>query len=280
MSIDVEDWFQVENLRSAISRDSWDERELRVERNTDRMLELMAERDVRATCFILGWVAERCPDLVRRIAAAGHEVATHGYGHELIYEIGPDAFRADVDRSIKLLEDLSGAEVRGYRAPSFSITDWAIPILREAGLRYDSSAFPTVAHDRYGRLSGMKPGQALVDLGDGFTEVCVSTLEIAGRGVPWAGGGYFRLIPYPVFRAGVRRILATGMPYVFYIHPWEIDPGQPRVSGLKRSHAFRHTVNLDRCEARFAALLRDFGWTTMRELLERHATGAEDGAGV
>ena len=152
MSIDVEDWFQVENLKSAIARDTWDERELRVERNTDRMLELMAERGIRATCFILGWVADKTPGLVRRITEAGHEVASHGYGHDLVYEIGPEAFRDDLDRSKKLLEDLAGRPVRGYRAPSFSIVDWAIPILQELGFTYDSSAFPTVAHDRYGRV--------------------------------------------------------------------------------------------------------------------------------
>ena len=268
MSIDVEDWFQVENLRSAVARDTWDERELRVERNTDRMLELMAARGVRSTCFVLGWVAERCPDLVRRIAAAGHEVASHGYGHDLIYSLKPEDFRADIDRSVKLLQDLSGQPVRGYRAPSFSITDWAIPILQECGIEYDSSAFPTVAHDRYGKLSGMTPGRPIVTLPGGMTEVCISVVNVAGKGIPWGGGGYFRLFPYPLFRWGVRRVLATGDPYVFYIHPWEIDPGQPRVSGLKRSHAFRHYVNLARGEARFAALLRDFEWMTMGELLE------------
>jgi len=274
MSIDVEDWFQVENLRSAIARDTWDERELRVERNTDRMLALMAERGVRSTCFVLGWVADRCPDLVRRIAAAGHEVASHGYGHDLIYTLEPDDFRADIDRSVKLLQDLSGQPVRGYRAPSFSITDWAIPILQECGIEYDSSAFPTVAHDRYGKLSGMTPGQPIVKLPGGMTEVCISVVNVLGKGIPWGGGGYFRLFPYPLFRWGVRRVLAEGGPYVFYIHPWEIDPGQPRVTGLRRSHAFRHYVNLSRGEARFAALLRDFQWMTMGDLLARTHAGA------
>jgi polysaccharide deacetylase family protein (PEP-CTERM system associated) len=268
MSIDVEDWFQVENLKAVIARDTWDERELRVERNTDRMLELMAELDVKSTCFILGWVAEKVPKLIERIADAGHEIASHGYGHELIYTITDDAFREDIDRSKKFLEDLTGRPVVGYRAPSFSITDRAIEILHEAGFTYDSSSFPTVAHDRYGRLSGMDAGKPIVELQPGFTEVCVSCLKLGKRGLPWAGGGYFRLLPYPIFRRGVKRILATGTPYVFYIHPWEIDPGQPRVKGLKRTHRFRHYVNLDRGEPRFAALLRDFKWTRMAELLE------------
>ncbi|MBT8484736.1 MAG: DUF3473 domain-containing protein [Phycisphaerae bacterium] len=267
MSIDVEDWFQVENLRSAIARDTWDDRELRVERNTDRMLELMATRGVTATCFVLGWVAEKVPGLVRRIADAGHEIASHGYGHDLIYTLSEADFRADIVRSKKFLEDLTGRAVHGYRAPSFSITDWSIPILAAEGFTYDSSAFPTVAHDRYGRLSGMEAGAPVVELRPGFTEVCVSCLNLGRRGIPWGGGGYFRLLPYPVFRRGVKRILAAGQPYVFYIHPWEIDPGQPRVEGLRRSHRFRHYVNLERADARFASLLRDFEWTTMETLL-------------
>jgi polysaccharide deacetylase family protein (PEP-CTERM system associated) len=268
MSIDVEDWFQVENLKAAIARDTWDERELRVERNTDRMLELMDEHNVKSTCFILGWVAERVPQLVDRIAAAGHEIASHGFGHELIYHQSRDEFAADIHRSKSFLEERTGQAVRGYRAPSFSITDWAIDVLREHGFTYDSSSFPTVAHDRYGRLSGMQPGQPIVDLHDEFTEVCVSCLTVGRRGLPWGGGGYFRLLPYPVFRRGVARILAAGRPYVFYIHPWEIDAGQPRVRGLRRSHRFRHYVNLEKCERRFAALLRDFSWVTMADLLD------------
>jgi polysaccharide deacetylase family protein (PEP-CTERM system associated) len=270
MSIDVEDWFQVENLKSVIDPVTWDEHELRVERNTDRMLELLAERGIRCTCFVLGWVADKCPQLVRRIAEAGHEIACHGYGHDLIYSLSPDQFRADLRRSRALLEDLGGQRVRGYRAPSFSITDWAITILLEEGFEYDSSAFPTVAHDRYGRLSGLD-GSAVVELQPGFREVCVSCLPLGARGLPWGGGGYFRLIPYPVFRRGVRRILRSGRPYVFYIHPWEIDAGQPRVDGLKATHRFRHYVNVDRCERRWAQLLDDFEWTTVADLLDRCA---------
>ncbi len=273
MSIDVEDWFQVENLKGVIARDSWDARERRVEANTDRMLGLMAARGVRCTCFILGWVAERCPDLIRRIAAAGHEIASHGYGHELIYDLTPGQFRDDIHRARDILQDLTGQRVRGYRAPSFSITDWAIDILRDSGIEYDSSAFPTVAHDRYGKLSEMSAGQPIVRLREGpdFHEVCVSCLNVAGRGLPWGGGGYFRLIPYPLFKRGVQRILSAGQPYVFYIHPWEIDAGQPRVrgDGLKRSHRFRHYVNVNRCEKRWDALLGDFQWTTMSDLLAR-----------
>jgi len=269
MSIDVEDWFQVENLRAAIPRDSWDEQESRVVANTEQMLEILAARDIRCTCFILGWVADRQPELIKRIADAGHEIASHGYGHDLIYNLSEDEFRADVDTTKKMLEDLTGQPVRGYRAPSFSITDWAIPILQETGHEYDSSAFPTVAHDRYGKLTGMAAGQPIVRLLDDFSEVCVSCVRLGRRGLPWGGGGYFRLLPYPVFKRGVKRILRSGMPYVFYIHPWEIDAGQPRVDGLKRSHAFRHYVNVDKCQTRWARLLDDFEWTTVGDVLER-----------
>jgi polysaccharide deacetylase family protein (PEP-CTERM system associated) len=267
MSIDVEDWFQVENLSGVIARDTWNARQLRVERNVDRILELMGAAGVRATCFVLGWIAERCPSLVERIAAEGHEVASHGYGHALLGTLSQDEFRDDVTRSKDLLEELSGTTVQGYRAPAFSITDWAIPVLEEVGFTYDSSCFPVVAHDRYGRLTGLAADQAVVELRDGFHEVCVSCLKLGSRGFPWGGGGYFRLIPYPVFRLGIRRILGNGQPYVFYIHPWEIDPGQPRVDGVARRYRFRHYVGLERCEARFASLLSDFRWSTMAELV-------------
>jgi polysaccharide deacetylase family protein (PEP-CTERM system associated) len=273
MSIDVEDWFQVENLKSVIPRDSWEGRELRVERNTRHLLELMDEHDVKATFFVLGWVAERCPQLVRAIGDAGHEVASHGYGHELIYALSRDAFRDDVRRSVELLEDIVGQPVRGYRAPNFSITDWAVDLLQEVGLTYDSSSFPTVAHDRYGRLAGMSAGEPVVEIRPGFTEVCVSCLRLGARGLPWGGGGYFRLIPYPVFRRGVEWILGHGGPYVFYMHPWEIDAGQPRVAGLKASYRFRHYNSLDRCEERFQCLLHDFRWMRMRDLLALRGSG-------
>jgi polysaccharide deacetylase family protein (PEP-CTERM system associated) len=274
MSIDVEDWFQVQNLGAVVRRDSWSERELRVERNMDRMLGLMDEQGVRSTCFVLGWIAERCPSLVRRIAAEGHEIASHGYGHEVLARLSEEEFRADVRRSKALLEDLTGVEVTGYRAPNFSITDWAIPILEDEGFAYDSSAFPTVAHDRYGRLTGMEPGRPVVELRPGFHEVCVSCLNVGSVALPWGGGAYFRLIPYPVFRAGVARIRSAQPPYVFYIHPWELDPEQPRVDGVAAGYRFRHYVGLKHTERRFAALLADFAWTTVRELLDAEVRNA------
>jgi polysaccharide deacetylase family protein (PEP-CTERM system associated) len=274
MSVDVEDWFQVENLKPVVPRATWESRESRVERNTMRILELMEERRIRATFFILGWIAEYHPGLIRRIAGAGHEIASHGYGHDLIYNLSQAEFRADVERCKKLVEDLTGQQVRGYRAPSFSITDWAVTILQDLGFEYDSSAFPTVAHDRYGRLTGVGAGQPLVELRPRFYEVCISCLPLGRRGIPWGGGGYFRLLPYAPWRAGIRRILRSGAPYMFYIHPWEIDPGQPRMNGLGRVSRFRHYVNLGRCEGRFRALLSDFEWTSIGALLDRWKSGA------
>jgi polysaccharide deacetylase family protein (PEP-CTERM system associated) len=276
MSIDVEDWFQVENLKGVVARDTWSARELRVERNVDRMLTLMAAADVRSTCFVLGWIAERCPAVVRRIADAGHEIASHGYGHDLLGRMSVAAFRADVSRSKSVLEQLTGAEVRGYRAPAFSITDWAIPVLQELGFTYDSSLFPTVAHDRYGRLSGLEGSQAVIELRPGFHEVCISCLRLGSRGLPWGGGGYFRLIPYPVFRRGIEHILSTDDPYVFYIHPWEIDPGQPRLNGLKSTSRFRHYTGLAACERRFGRLLAEFSWSPLGDLVESLRVGASE----
>ncbi len=268
MSIDVEDWFHVENLKGAVPRAEWARCELRVERNTMRILEILEACGARATFFVLGWVAERCPELVRTIAAAGHEVASHGYGHELVYSLRPSEFRDDVLRSKHHLENLTGRPVRGYRAPCFSITDWAIPILQEAGFEYDSSFVPTVAHDRYGRLNGMDAGSSIVCLREGFYEAAVSCMRMGRRGIPWGGGGYFRLIPYRLWCWGVRAILRSGSPYVFYLHPWEIDPGQPYVQGLDALSRFRHRVNLCRCEERFAWFAGAFEWMPLGELID------------
>jgi len=274
LSIDVEDWFHTENLRGVIAREVWDRCELRVEQNTMRMLEILAVQKARATFFVLGWVAERCPQIVRTIAVAGHEVASHGYGHELIYSLEPSEFRADLLRSKKHLEDLTGKPVRGYRAPCFSITSWAVPILQEVGFEYDSSVVPTVAHDRYGRLHGVEAGKPVVLLRDGFYEVCVSCIRLGRRGIPWGGGGYFRLVPYSLWDQGVRAIQRSGLPYVFYLHPWEIDPGQPRVKGLKGTHAFRQHVNLSRCEERFTALVGAFEWMPLCDLIDLWEAGS------
>lgn len=275
MSVDVEEWFQVENLKPVIDRRSWNRQSSRVERNVDRLLELMAGHDVRSTWFILGWVAERRPGLVRRIADAGHEVASHGYDHDLLDDLSPESFRADVQRSKDLLEEIAGAAVTGYRAPSFSIKEWALPILRDVGFEYDSSYFPTVGHDRYGRLDGLATQAPVAEVLPGLFEIRISSLSVGSVFLPWGGGGYFRLLPYSLFRAGARRIQRSGRPYVFYIHPWEIDPDQPRPKGLPPVYRFRHYVGLGRCEDRFKSLLADFSWTTMAELLRRSRAAVE-----
>lgn len=271
LSIDVEDWFHAANLN--VAREAWGQCELRVERNTMRMMEILETCNARATFFVLGWVAEKCPHLVRAIAAAGHEIASHGYAHEPVYSLRPSDFRSDVLRSKWYLEDLTGKRVRGYRAPSFSITEWAIPILQDAGFDYDSSVVPTIAHHRYGRLDGMDAGKPVVLLREGFYEVCISCMRLGRRGIPWGGGGYFRLAPYLLWIWGVRRIMQSGTPYIFYIHPWEIDPGQPRVAGIRATHVFRHRVNLERCERRFVELVGAFAWIRLCDLIDGWSVG-------
>jgi polysaccharide deacetylase family protein (PEP-CTERM system associated) len=268
MSVDVEDWFQVENLRGAIPRDSWSGRELRVERSTRRILDLLDGSDTKATFFVLGWIAEAVPGLVREIHSRGHEIACHGYGHQLLNELTPREFQADVGRCKAFLEDLTGSAVIGYRAPSFSITDWAIDSLVELGFRYDSSFFPSAAHDRYGRLRESDVLDAPVfRVREGFDQVRLSCLKVGGRNLPWAGGGYFRLIPYGLFRRGVQRILRADQTYCFYIHPWEFDPDQPRIDGIRASHRFRHYNNLGKTEARFSRLVSDFRFSPIRSAL-------------
>ncbi|MDW4549727.1 DUF3473 domain-containing protein [Defluviimonas sp. D31] len=269
LSIDVEDWFHSENVKAVVPRDSWDGCVSRVARNTERMLEILAKRNTPATFFVLGWVAERFPHLVPAIAAAGHEVASHGYGHELVYRMTPEAFAADIDRSRKLLEDQSGRTVLGYRAPCFSITDWAVDLLQEAGYAYDSSMVPALAHDRYGRLDAVDGRQPIIRLREGFDEVCVSCLQVGSRGLPWGGGGYFRLAPYALWLRGVAAIRRSGQPYVFYIHPWEIDPDHPVPPGMSAVNRFRQRVGLNRCEDRFAAIAGDFEWSTIESLIDR-----------
>jgi polysaccharide deacetylase family protein (PEP-CTERM system associated) len=268
LSIDVEDWFHTANLSDVVARETWATRESRVERNTNRMLEILDASKARATFFVLGWVAERCPQLVRAISEAGHEVASHGYGHELVYSLSPGEFRSDVLRSKKYLEDLTGTAIRGYRAPCFSITEWAIPILQHAGFDYDSSVVPTVMHDRYGRLDGMHAGRPIALLDKSFYEVCISCIQLGKRGIPWGGGGYFRVIPYALWLQGVNSILRSELPYIFYIHPWEIDAEQPHVPGISVTDRFRQRVNLNRCEARFAALTSAFPWVPLCDLID------------
>ena len=265
MSVDVEEHFQVSAMEGVVDRADWPRHESRVEANVDALLDLFARQRVRATFFTLGWVAERRGAMVRRIVAAGHELASHGQTHRRVYSQTPAAFRADVRDSRRLLEDVGGVPVRGYRAPSFSIdarTPWAHAILAEEGYAYSSSVYP-IRHDHYGMPTAPRdPYRPLDD--SPFLEVPIATVTLLGRRWPGGGGGYFRLLPYGVSRwALARRQDREGAAAVFYIHPWEIDPDQPRVAGLAAKTRFRHYLNLARTKPRLDRLAGDFAWDRM-----------------
>ena len=273
MSVDVEDYFQVSAFESHIDRADWETLPCRVERNTDHILQLFSEHGVKATFFTLGWVAERYPQLIRRMVDGGHEVASHGYSHVRVTNQTPDAFRADVVRTKALLEDVSGQEVQGYRAASYSIGAanlWALDVLAETGHRYSSSIYP-IRHDLYGMPEA--PRFAFQPNGGAMIEVPVTTVELFHRNYPCGGGGYFRLLPYVLSRWAMRRVNDhDGQSCVFYFHPWELDPGQPRQPGLGFKTRFRHYLNLRRMEKRLARLLRDFRWDRMdRVFLDKQA---------
>jgi polysaccharide deacetylase family protein (PEP-CTERM system associated) len=262
LTIDVEDYFHVSAFASHVAREDWDRLPCRVERNVESILAMLAEHRTRATFFMLGWVAERYPALVRRIVEQGHELASHGYAHRRATEQSRDEFRQDVTRSKKLLEDVSRVAVHGYRAPSFSIGQgnlWALECLREAGYRYSSSVYP-IRHDHYGMPGA--PRFAFYPQGSpGLLELPVTTVKLFNRNLPAGGGGYFRLLPYSVSRWCLKRVNTVDrQPCIFYFHPWEIDPGQPRQSGISLKTRFRHYVNLPAMERRVRALLQDFRW--------------------
>ncbi|GGC16934.1 XrtA system polysaccharide deacetylase [Pseudoduganella buxea] len=265
MTIDVEDYFQVSAFAEQIDRASWPSRECRVEANIERILAILEEGDARATFFTLGWIAERYPAMVRRIVAAGHELASHGYGHLRASDQSRAEFMDDISRSKAILEDIGGQRVLGYRAPSFSIGPanlWALAALQEAGYRYSSSIYP-IAHDHYGMPDA--PRFAFYPNGtDGLLEVPITTVRLMKRNLPAGGGGYFRLLPYALSRTMMRRVnRMDAQPAIFYFHPWEIDPGQPRPEGIAMKSRFRHYVNLGRMERRIRALTRDFAWDRM-----------------
>ena len=266
LTVDVEDYFQVSALAPHIPRADWDRIPSRVQRNVDAILSLLAEARVRATFFTLGWIAQRHPGLVKRIVAEGHELASHGYGHLRIHEQTEVEFNQDIRRAKALLEDISGVQVKGYRAPSFSIgkrTLWAFDRIAEAGYRYSSSVYP-VRHDHYGMPDA--PRFAYRPRAD-LLEIPVTTAAVLNRNLPAGGGGYFRLLPYAVSRALIRRVnQVERRPGIFYFHPWEIDPAQPRVQGTSLKTRFRHYVNLGRTEPRLRRLLRDFRWRRMDEV--------------
>jgi polysaccharide deacetylase family protein (PEP-CTERM system associated) len=267
LTVDVEDYFHVAALAPSIPRETWASREPRVVANTQRLLAILGQFGVRGTFFILGWVAERYPQLVRDIAACGHEIACHGFSHRLVYEQSPEEFYEETRRAKNLLEDISGSAVHGYRAASYSIVRkslWALDILADLGFVYDSSIFP-VRHDRYGIPDAERvPHRMSTPKGKSIVEWPLATARILGMRLPVAGGGYFRLLPYRLSRWGLASINRREMrPFIFYLHPWEIDPAQPRVSATWLSR-FRHYTNLEKCEERLRRLLSEFRFGTAR----------------
>jgi polysaccharide deacetylase family protein (PEP-CTERM system associated) len=260
LTVDVEDYFQVSAMAPYIARSAWDSIECRVENNVERLLALFEAKGAHATFFTLGWIAERYPALIRRIVDAGHELASHGYGHQRATELSRAEFEDDITRAKRILEDVGGVAVRGYRAPSFSIDQrnlWAFDSLRDAGYAYSSSVYP-VHHDHYGMPDAPRfPYQSV----QGLTEIPISTVRAGSRNIPIGGGGYFRLLPYVASRWAIERFhREEKRPMIFYMHPWEIDPEQPRVAGVDAKSRFRHYVSLHRTEGRLERLLHDFRW--------------------
>jgi polysaccharide deacetylase family protein (PEP-CTERM system associated) len=275
LTIDVEDYFQVHAFETVIDRSTWDQYPTRVVANTQRILRLLTEFEVQATFFVLGWVAERHPELVREIAAAGHEIATHGYAHELIYRQTPEEFASDLRQSLAAIERACpGVRVEGYRAPSFSITKqslWALDVLRDHRIVYDSSIFPLAAHDRYGISSASRFANKTAG---GLWEFPVSTVRLGNQNWPVAGGGYFRLFPLWLTRRAVQHLNGEGHPAVVYLHPWEFDPEQPRIPNAPLKSRFRHYVNLTKTESRLRALLGEFKFAPMNQVFARQLEAA------
>jgi polysaccharide deacetylase family protein (PEP-CTERM system associated) len=281
MTIDVEDYFHVSVFDGVVPRHTWDRLDSRVCGNTERLLQIFAESGVHATFFVLGWVAERFPSLVRQIAAAGHEIASHGYGHRLVYDLTTAAFRDDVRRSKDLLESATSSPVFGYRAPSYSVTPrslWALDVLIEEGFRYDASIFP-IYHDRYG-IPASPRHPFLLQREYSLLEAPASTVQWGPFNLPVAGGGYFRILPYAWTRWGIKRLnQLERAPAIFYLHPWEIDPRQPRLPA-SRLGQFRHYCNLSKTETRLRALLSDFQFSTMVAVLGQAGHTFDDAAGA
>lgn len=269
-TVDVEDYFQVSAFEKNIERDDWEDYPHHVVDNTHRLLDLMAEKEVLGTFFVLGWVADKYPALVRRIADAGHEIASHSYWHRLVYELTPDEFRADLRRSKQVLEDASGQSVSAYRAPSFSITQksiWALDVLCEEGFTVDSSIFPIV-HDRYGMPNAEVGIHRLETKSGSLIEFPPSVSKMVGFNLPISGGGYFRVYPYPFAAHCLRRVnTAANRPFMFYIHPWEIDPDQMRMPFAKGMTKFRHYCNLATTHGKLSKLLSEFRFGRMSDVL-------------
>ncbi len=262
MTVDVEDYFQVEAFAGRIDRSEWDHQSLRVDRSTERVLDLFGRHNVKATFFTLGWVAERFPSLIQRIVGEGHELAAHGYEHRRIFEQSPELFRDDVRRTKRVLEDLSGSKVNGYRAATFSMSReclWAYDILSEEGYSYSTSIYP-IRHDLYGMPDAPRfsfwPGKQ-----GGIEEYPMTTVEIGKSVFPGGGGGYFRLLPYALSRAAISRTnRREKRPFMFYFHPWEVDPGQPKIPDLSWKSRFRHYTGLKHMERKLERVISEFNW--------------------
>ncbi|WP_129645563.1 XrtA system polysaccharide deacetylase [Peristeroidobacter agariperforans] len=270
MTIDVEDYFHVQAFAHAIDRSKWNSMEYRAEANTHAFLSFFDKHSIKATFFVLGWVAQKSPSLIREIQSAGHEIACHGLSHRLVYEQTPEVFRQETFASKALLEDITGVKVSGYRAATYSITQkslWALDILAEAGFEYDSSVFP-IRHDNYGIPdASTAPGVIRTPSGHSLVEFPLSTASMFGIRLPVAGGGYFRIFPYALTRAGLNQInTQSGIPFVFYLHPWEVDPEQPMINAGWRSR-LRHYTNLSRTLPRLEKLVSEFRFGTMKDSL-------------
>lgn len=260
ISVDVEDYYQVEAFSEVINRDNWESYSSRVASNNDKILRLFDDNGVKGTFFTLGCVAEKDPGIVREIYEQGHEVACHGFSHRMILKQTKEEFREETIRAKGLLEDITGEKVKGYRAATYSITKknlWALDVLIEAGFEYDSSIFP-IRHDRYGIVDFSREPCLIKNNVGSIKEFPISTVKLFGTNFPVAGGGYFRLYPYRVTKWGLSSINDAGLPFVFYLHPWEVDPEQPRISGISASTRFRHYVNLDKTNDKLKKLLEDF----------------------
>lgn len=273
-TIDVEDYYQVEAFAGVVNKGAWGNYEPRVEANTRRLLDLLDEHSVKGTFFVLGWVAQHQRALIHEIADRGHEIASHGMSHTLVYTQTPDVFREETRRSKALLEDICQRPVIGYRAATYSITNdslWALDILYEEGFQYDSSIFP-MRHDRYGiRDAQPYPNRLRTPAGYSLVEFPISVFRSGALKLPVAGGGYFRLFPYPVTRWGLSQINRSGHEFVFYLHPWEVDPEQPRIREAGTLSRFRHYLNLAQTRPRLERLLQDFSFTTMENVLRGQA---------
>ena len=277
MSVDIEDWFQVGAFENCIERDDWPRLQSRVEANSDAVLALFEAAGVKATFFTLGWVAERAPALMRRIVGAGHELASHGYDHARVFNLDRAAFAADLDRTRKLLEDTSGTRVIGYRAPSFSIdtrTPWAHDVLAEHGYEYSSSVAP-IAHDHYGWPESPRFAWKPV-AGSQLVEFPVTTAHLAGRRMAAGGGGFFRLLPYWLSQLSIRQVNGEGQPAIFYFHPWEIDPDQPRVADAPLKSKLRHYSRLSAMADKLARVMADFEWYRMDQMLADYRARQSD----